>query len=295
MIYKKFSSMVIAGGASKILSVIGVARFLEENNLIKHITNFVGTSAGAVLCTFLAMGYKSNEIQMFFVDNMCNDDQIKKMSIDEAFNFIISYGLSTGRNLELFFERMIENKLGMGTKDITFIEFAKRFGKNLVVCVSNLSDERCEYWNVDSKPDMKIITALRASCAIPLLFTPVIDNEKYYLDGGLYDNFPINYFKSNRLHDILGINIKIKGYQKTSTFIDYIKFIGCSVLEKFTDALYKDDKDSNIISLEFEDDNWFSLMDLSIDISHETINEYILIGYNTIKEKIHDIYDKEQL
>ena len=291
MLYKKFSSIVIAGGASKIISVIGVAKFLEEENMIKHIKNFVGTSAGAVLCAFIAMGYSSNEMYDFFIQNLCNDETITRMNIDEIFSFFATFGISSGCNLECFFERMIEQKVGKGYKDITFIEFAKKFGKNLVICVSNLTDEECEFWSVDTTPNNTIIKALRASCSIPLLFTPLIINDKYYLDGGMYNNFPIDYFKSNNLRDIIGINIKLRGYQKTTTFIDYVKFIGCSMMEKFSQALYKDNKDLNMISLELEDDNWFSLIDMSIIITKEKMKEYIDIGYNTVKDKMKKLYE----
>ena len=290
MLYKQFSSIVVAGGASKIISVIGVVKFLEEENLMKYVRNFVGTSAGAVLCAFMAMGYTSYEMHAFFINNLCHDEKVKSMDIEEIFTCFISYGLSSGKNLEIFFDRMIEYKLGKGYSDITFIDFAKKFGKNLVICVSNLSDECCEFWNVDTTPKNKIITALRASCSIPLMFSPVILNGKYYIDGGMYNNFPIDYFKTNNLRDILGINIKLKGYQNVNSFVSYIKFIGCSILEKFSQIMYKDNIDSNMISLELNDDNWLSLMDLSITIKEDIIQEYIDIGYTTVKNKMKNLY-----
>lgn len=288
MLYKQFSSIVIAGGASKIIAVIGIIQFLEENKMLKYITNYVGTSAGAVLCTFMAMGYSSEEIKSFFIENLCNDQTITQMDIDELLQIFNSYGMSTGQNLETFFKRMMIHKnIDPG---ITFIDFAKKFGKNLVICVSNLTDEKCEFWSVDTTPNQSIVTALRVSCGIPFMFTPIIIDGKFYVDGGMYNNFPINYFKKNNLRDILGINIKLKGYQKTSTVFEYIKFIGCSILEKFSEALYKDDKDSNIVALEFEDDNWFSLMDMSIVIPSQKVLEYACVGYQTITKKMNDLY-----
>ena len=290
MLYKNFASLVIAGGATKVISAIGVMRFLEEQNMMKSIKNYVGTSAGAVLCAFAALGYTSKEMADFFVQNLCNDESINRMNLDDILSIFTTYGLSNGDNLMIFFRRMICKKLGQERENITFIELAKLCGRNLVVCVSNLSKERQEFWSVDTKPNVSVITALRASCAIPIIFTPVIIDGDIYIDGGLYDNFPIDYFKQNMLRDILGINIKTKGYQKIANFMEYIKFVIFSVIDKLSYKTIEDNKDANIISLDFEDDDWLSLLDMSIKIQAEKIHAYIDVGYRQISDKMSNMY-----
>ena len=297
MIYRNFSNLVIAGGATKVISAIGVMRFLEENNMMDSIKNVVGTSAGAIVCAFIALGYKSNEIKDFFLENMCGNDKISQMNMDDIFGFFNAYGLSKGDNLFSFFQKMISYKLGENRKSVSFIELAKLRGKNLVICVSNLTTEKQEFWNVDTTPNTPIETALRASCAIPIMFTPVVLNDMMYLDGGLFDNFPIDYFHDVankttqfKIRDILGINIKSKGYQKNSNVLEFVKFIISSVMNKLTHALITDSMADNIISLEFEDDDWISLLEMSIKIDNQKVNEYIEIGYDAIKEKMSKMY-----
>lgn len=290
MLYKNFSSLVIAGGATKAVSSIGVLRFLEEHDMISPIKNLVGTSAGAVFCAFIALGYTSTEITDFFIANFCYDETITKMNLDEIFAIFSTYGLNNGNTLVTVFERMIVNKLGPSKKNITFIELAKHCGKNLVVCVANLTKEKQEFWSVDTTPNIEIITALRASCAIPIVFTPIVVGDYTYVDGGLYDNFPMDYFKTKTLRDILGVNIISKGYQKTGNFMEYITFIICSVMNKLSSKMIEDNKDDNMISLEFEDDNWFSLMDMTIKIPVDMIKNYIDIGYTKIKERMSQHY-----
>lgn len=292
MTYKGFSSIVIAGGATKVISTIGIIRFLEEHDMLKTIRNLVGTSAGAIMCTFLALGYSSAEIKEFFIKNLCTDDSICRMNSQDVLCFFSTYGLSSGSNLITFFKRMITHKLGEDRENITFMQLAKLCGKNLVICVSNLTLEQREFWCVDTKPDISIITALRASCAIPLVFTPVVINEHYYLDGGLYDNFPIDYFNGKKLKDVLGINIKSTGYQQTRNFIDYVKFIIFSVMDKLADKAIEDSKVDNIISLDFADDDWLQLLDMSIKIPTARVDEYMDIGYEKIKNKLSDLYIK---
>lgn len=290
MLYKNFSSLVIAGGATKVISSIGVIKFLEEHNMIKSIKNLVGTSAGAVLCAFVALGYDSTSIREFFIRNLCKDQAITSLNIDEMLNFFSSYGVSTGHNIDTFFKRMICQKLGNDKENITFIELAKLCGRNLVICVANLTQERAEFWSVDTKPNMSIVQALHASCAIPILFTPVVIEDNVYLDGGVYNNFPIDYFKNKKLRDVLGINIKAKGYQKTDSLMDYMRFIIYSVMNKLSDKMIEDNRDDNMISLDFEDDEWLCLMDMTITIPKELIDKYIDIGYSRIKEKMSQMF-----
>lgn len=290
MLFKHFTSLVIAGGATKVLAAIGIYKFLEEHKIVNQIKNFVGTSAGAVMCTFICLGYTYKEIVDFFISNLCNDQHVNSLNFDDMFNILNTYGLSSGDNLNLFFKRMIAHKLGPDKEDITFIEFTKHTGKNLVICVANLTKEKREFWSVDSTPHVSIVTALRASCAIPFMFTPVIIGEDYYLDGGLYDNFPIDYFQGNKLRDILGVNIKATKYQKTDNMLEFMKFILLSVMDKLASQMLSDCKDNNMISLEFEDDAWFSLMDMRITIPKEKILEYVDIGYKSISEKLKNMY-----
>lgn len=290
MVYKNFTSIVIAGGATKVISVIGVLKFLEENNMINSIINLVGTSAGAVMCAFIALGYKSNEIIDFLKDTLCKDNDVKNINVDDVFKIFETYGFTTGDNVTNLFKRMIIKKLGKEHENITLIELAKLKGRNLVICVSNLTDEQQEFWNVDTKPDMPLYIALKASCAIPLAFAPVKIDGNIYLDGGLYDNFPIDYFKTNKLRDILGINIKCKGYQKTESLVQYVKFILFSIMEKLTSRMIVDNKDTNVISFEFEEDEWLSFLEMKIVFPIEKVDEYVNMGYTSMKERMQTMY-----
>lgn len=292
MVYKNFTSLVIAGGATKVISAIGVLRFLEEHTMLSSVINLVGTSAGAVMCSFIALGYKSNEIIDFLEETICNDDTIKNIKVDDVFNIFNTYGLTCGDNITSFFKRMIVKKLGKEKEEITLMELAKLKGKNLVICVSNLTKEMQEFWSVDTKPDIPLHVALRASCAIPLAFAPVRMGDDIYLDGGLYDNFPVDYFNKNNmhLHNILGINIKSTGYQKTDSLVAYVKFILHSIMDKLASQMITDSKSLNVISLEFDDDEWLSLFEMKIVFSLEKINEYVNAGYNCIKNRMHTMY-----
>ncbi len=277
----QFTSIVIAGGALKVISVIGCVKYLEEHNKLGSIRNYVGTSAGSIMCLFMILGYTYSEIIDFFVHNL-SDEKINTLDPDECIELFNQYGLNSGSNIELFIKRILIRK--NHDENITFLDLAKKTGKNLVVCVSNLSKETPEYFNVDTMPHLQVVTAIKVSCSIPILLVPISINDNIYIDGGFYNNFPIDYFKNNTLKDILGINIKLKIYQKTDTFLNYIMFMINSLVVK-ANNLYTNinDIEKNIITLEFDDDEWFSFTELHVKFPADKWVSYINLGYSKIK------------
>lgn len=278
-----YTSIVISGGAMKAMACIGVARLLEERGLMKPVKNFVGTSAGSIICLFMALGYTSVEIRAALLETL-SDDSLTSFDIEKIFDIMTTYGMNDGSGIARSLERAIYRKYHI--KDVSFMDLAKASGKNLVVCVSNLTKETPEYLSVDTAPGLSVIKAVVASCSIPILFQPVEIGGCMYLDGALYNNFPIDYFSEHKLRDILGINIVFKNYQNNETFGKYLRFLFNSVVERFNKKVM-DSKDRNIVTLEFEDEEgWFSLDDAKIRLSEEKLEEYIALGYNACKDAI---------
>jgi predicted acylesterase/phospholipase RssA len=278
-----YTSLVIAGGAMKALSVIGIIKYLEEKDLIKYIRTFVGTSAGAVMTLLLALGYTHKDIYKLSLQ-ILEDESVTTFNVENILDIFATYGMSSGENLEILFNRIITQKYHIN--DMNFIDFTKASGKNLVICVSNLTKETHEYFSVDTTPNMSVAKAIKISCSIPLMYSPVTLNDNIYLDGGLYNNFPIDYFSDHVLKDILGINIRTTNYQKSDNFLNYVRFILNSLAEKFNTKSINI-KDRNVITLEFEDDDsWFSLSEIKISLTKEKLEKYISQGYNKAKESL---------
>ena len=65
--------------------------------------------------------------------------------------------------------------------------------------------------NHTTYPDLSLIKALEMTSAYPILFKPIIEDNKCYVDGGLLDNYPINDCLENEKCDeseVLGIKNK---------------------------------------------------------------------------------------
>lgn len=279
-----YTNLAISGGALKIISVIGCIKYMEETKIIKNIKNIIGTSAGGIMALFIILDFSHKEIIEFLYHNL-KDDILCRFNPDECFNLLTSYGLNCGSNIEILIERILIKKLKI--KDITFIELAKITGKNLIICVSNLNKQCSEYFNVDTTPNLSIIKAIHASCSIPLLYSPVIIHDMYYVDGGLYNNFPINYFKNKVLKDIIGINIKLQNQGDPTNFMGYVELMLNSLINKANNIDLIDDNEKNIVTIDLENEtSWFSFMELKFQFPKEQWSNYINNGYNCIKNKL---------
>jgi NTE family protein len=134
-------------------------------------------------------------------------------------------------------------------------------------------------------PNLSIVTAIRISCCIPIIYSPLTINDDIYMDGGLYNNFPIDYFKNNKLKDILGINIVYKNYKCVDNLFSYINFIVNSLVEK-VNSKNLNDIEKNIVIMDFVEDDWFSITELKLKFPKENWVSYINMGYKSIKEKL---------
>jgi NTE family protein len=76
---------------------------------------------------------------------------------------------------------------------LTMKDIKNRFGCNMCIPTFCLTDSKIVYITPESFPDLPCVTAIRMSCNVPLLFDNFKYMNKYYIDGGFMDNFPIDH------------------------------------------------------------------------------------------------------
>jgi len=281
----EFTSIVLSGGAMKCIATLGCIEALYEKQGDECIRNYIGTSAGAIICCALCIGMKPNEC-LSFIDECFKSPDISRFDPLEVLNILSSFGCSSGRNLDILIERLLSR--GKFTKDTTFIEFTKKTGKNLVICGTNISKERAEYFCIDNTPSMPVSMALRISCSIPIIFAPVKYNGDLYCDGMVYKNIPIDYFDKSQVRNIFAVNI----YQKTKTikqdsFIQYILSVIFAPQRQLIRNHIESSKEANIITVDMEDDlSYFDINALSIKITTEQLKQIYMKGYDVAKSQL---------
>ena len=229
-------NIILCGGGIKGLLFIGCMKVWEDMNIMNDIRTLVGCSVGSIFCFLIAIRYSADEIIDLLMAFQERLEQQKEADLEDnlvdLFSFPETYGINNGSIIYDFFTFALKRKTGL--EDITFIEMGKRFGKNMVICGANLTNCNTDYFNMDTHPDMSILLAMRISCSVPFIFTPVKYNDCLYVDGGIYNNFPFEYVTAiDPLRDIetIGVNIDTS-YGKIESLGSYITVLICSMADR---------------------------------------------------------------
>jgi NTE family protein len=171
--------LALSGGFVLGIAHLGVLKVLEEEGVPIHCV--AGTSAGSLVGAFVAAGYSYAGLREL-------SSALSWASISGP--AVPTKGLLGSQNLERF------------------------LGKHLGAC--NIEDLSLPYAAVavDLTRGQEItITrgplarAIRASCAVPGIFTPVEDKEALYVDGGLKRQLPVQAARDLGADFVIGVNL----------------------------------------------------------------------------------------
>lgn len=292
-------NLILSGGAFRCCSHIGCIQYLEEHNMLKPIMTFIGTSAGSLVCLCLCLGMSSTQIREAIFDFIALQHDCPP-NIENILNLYYTLGIDDGSIIVRFVELMLTRKYN--TRSMTFIEFAKASGKNLVVYASKLPTLDTMYFSLDTTPDIDVGIAIRASCSLPIIFTPVQIGTQIYIDPGLVSNFPYDYIEKNRLKDTLGIQIK-GGHPIVNEKMNIVVYMRCildALMKKANIAtschvpscltvvdLLQDGSDGFDIN--------FDITSCTFAVSKEKVQTYIDIGYKRISEVLQSSQIKQDV
>jgi NTE family protein len=279
-----YSNIVLSGGAFKIFALIGALKNIEDKyKNFKKFKNFLGCSAGSLLCLYLSLDYPIDdifiELKKYYSSSKINNN----IKLNNVINFFDNYGLIDSIFIETIVQKICLKKFNK--KDISFIEFAKITGKNIIINSSNLTTKKEEFFNVNNHPNMSITTAIKISMCYPFIFKPIKYNDCIYIDGGLYNNFPISYFEANILETI-GINLISNETDKIDNFSEYCMAIINSVLDKLTISQIKKEFSDHICNIKIIDSTkcndfeFFSFKKLEFNIDLTIADIYYKQGHD---------------
>ncbi|XP_078584950.1 uncharacterized protein LOC144867055 isoform X1 [Branchiostoma floridae x Branchiostoma japonicum] len=201
-----FTNLVLEGGGAKGIAYIGAAKVLEDAGIMKNITRFGGTSAGAITAALLAIGMTSEEMM-----TTLSDVDLWKILMDGgkhwiswlnyasyAHNLIYHKGANPGNDFLEWFGKVIANSREVVEHgldgDITFLELHQVLKRELCIVSYNVQYARELYFHVKTTPLMRVREAVRMSMSIPVAFEPYQRGGFLHIDGGLVANYPIYCF-----------------------------------------------------------------------------------------------------
>ena len=283
-----YRNLVLSGGSVKGVAYIGCIKLLEERSIISQFKNLIGSSVGSIVCLMICLELSSSEMETH-MKQIFKEYQTTAPNIDNIINIFNTMGLDDGTIITRSIINMLHSKINQF--DITFMELAKRSGRNLVVCGTNLSTANTVYFNVDTHPNMSVLKAIRISISIPFIFTPVMYENAIYADAALFNNFPIDYFDGSLPQNTLGIVIQgaaVETVDKSS--MNIVKYISCLIDAHFYKInglnfeCYKNNNKIVVLKLPASSTYHFDFKQFRFDLNSTEFAKYVSLGYEITKQ-----------
>lgn len=209
--------VVISGGGIKGIAFIGALSGLQKKTFFRteNLKFLSGSSIGGVICTAICLGYSVEEMKDWFLSTdfeLSCPELYDKNNTKKILPFINNcYSLGDGMIIEQMLTEIFLNK--NISPQITFEELLKKTGKTLVLSGSNISKNKCDYFSIYKTPTMEVLKALFITTRIPYLFPYIKLNDDIYVDGHIFDPFPIKGFPKKIIKESKG---KILGIMSSS-------------------------------------------------------------------------------
>tara|TARA_B000000441_G_scaffold12766_1_gene7656 strand:- start:2826 stop:3590 length:765 start_codon:yes stop_codon:yes gene_type:complete len=183
--------LVLGPASMGIYSLIGALKARETD--LADVQEISGSSAGAILGLFLAMGMSVDEIFATSLDlNIPNFVKIRIGSFFNKFGFV---------DMAPIRKKLVE----ICGSDPSFSEIEMK----IYISAFCMNTSETVYFSKDTHPDMKIIDAVCMSMAVPFIFACGKYNGETYVDGGMKEEYPLTPFFDKKPHEITCIKIKM--------------------------------------------------------------------------------------
>ena len=181
--------LVFSGGGPNTLSQFGALKILYGNFFdINNIQAIYANSAGSLLSVLLALKTDLCDLEDYFIKKPWGK------YFEKNVNDIIEINNEKGLINHKFFTEMLEEFLN--SKDIDVNISLKNLYEitkiELYFYGTKINNYSLQELSHKTTPDMSVITACKISSSIPPIFGPVKYNNEYYLDGGIFNNYPVN-------------------------------------------------------------------------------------------------------
>lgn len=211
---RKKVGVVLSGGGAKGVAHIGALKVIEEAGI--PIDYIVGTSMGSIIGGLYSIGYTPEQLDSmvqkqdwsFVLSDRIKRSQQTISEREKSETYVLSIpltrkplkeqasgGVIKGQNLANLFA-----DLTLGYHDsISFDKLPIPFA-----CVAdNVVDGKEIVFH-----DGVLATAMRASMAIPGVFTPVRLDSMVLVDGGIKNNYPVDVAKAMGAEVIIGVDVQ---------------------------------------------------------------------------------------
>lgn len=186
-------NLVISGGGSTGFISYGAIKQMNIDKFweLKNIESIFASSIGSFIGFVISLGYDWETLDQYIIDRPWG----------KAFSTIQTDLLEVYKNKGIDGEEVLKictSPLLRGknlSENITLIDLYKATNIELCLITTEVNLHKCligEVLSYKTAPNMTLNKALAASQAFPMVFKPVVCEDKIYIDGGVLHNFPLS-------------------------------------------------------------------------------------------------------
>ena len=277
--------IALAGGGIRGIAHAGVLKALEDNNI--KVEAIGGTSAGSIVATLYAMGYKPYYIYVLFKKYAQNIINIGNASLLNGFGNLLKNkkvgfsGLNDGTMLEKMFNELALRKRVRVIADIKM---------PIVISTVDIAEAK-EYKITNSAPrdndtdnfitEIGVGKAIRASSSFPAFFCPCEYKKHIFMDGGVLDNTPVLPLKQIYNKKIISVNFESDPVEENCDVMDIIMKTLDIMGNKISEESFK--QSDFVLTVPTDRAGLFDI---------EKLDKCYKFGYDTVIKNIDKIYQK---
>ena len=242
---RKKVAVVLSGGGAKGMAHIGALKVIERAGIPVDI--ITGTSMGSLVGGLYAIGYDAAALDSlvrvqdwtYLLTDMDNLSRQSLIDRKKRNTYFLSRGITggkvtegalgviKGRNIEMLLQRLC-----MGYTD------SMNFNR-LPIPFACVATDITDYTEYDFHSG-RLPQAMRASMAIPAVFTPVRLGDRVLVDGGMRNNYPVDVARQMGADIVIGIDVgtELRSADKLNNTI--------AIVQQLLDVSTKNKFDENV-------------------------------------------------
>lgn len=285
----------LSGGGIKGLSYIGALRVLEENNIVPDM--MAGCSVGSIIAGLYSYGLKSDEIEKLLYKNIKGLIDINYKGILKAISELILRkkpslsGLVKGEKLDKLLSEVTKgSKINQAGIPLAII--ATNINNAYKVLFSSEKLPTAEY-DITYVYDAYLSDAIRASIAVPGVFSPKKFGDMTLIDGGVKNTLPFSYLLNMGADKVLAFNLSYNGQNKQG--ITNLMDIAYQALDIFGYNIVEVEKDKyKIVEMNYKNADISTSANKQILMLNPSISGVSLLDIKKVGEVIEKGYEFTQ-
>lgn len=279
---KQFKNLVLEGGGVKGLALTTAFKAMINLDKMKYIEKVIGTSVGSLFGILVACKCTTKEIDDYTVRFWKELTDLPEGMIQQGYNMCQHMGIHDNKNIYKVVEQLLEEKFQI--KKMTLKQFYDLTQIEYTAVTANLTTRQACFMNYKTEPDLEVSKAVQMSTSVPVFFVQTKWHEMIYVDGGMCENFAIEYydFDNGRFNDeTLGLHYKEPNIENARYDVDNV----LELLEGIEDAEIRNNEQQsiqiyekrNIIEIDIG-----NVDALDFDISEKQKEMLMMNGYNAV-------------